>query len=66
MNVLSSSVGSFITFMSLAIETSVRERNSRALSSGRIPVPIRTAPITKNAPVTTNNGSKDLKFFCNI
>lgn len=63
MNVLSSSVGSFITFMSVAIEMSVRERNSLALSSGRIPEPIRTAPITKNAPVMTNNGRNALSFF---
>jgi hypothetical protein len=52
--------------MPFAIETSVRERNSRALSSGRTPDPIRTAPITKNAPVMINNGSKALRFFCNI
>jgi hypothetical protein len=49
--------------MSLAIETSVRERNSLTPSSGRIPEPIRTAPVTKNAPIIANNGIKALEFF---
>lgn len=65
MNMFSSRVGSFITFMSDAIEIFVRERNSLALSSGRIPEPMSTAPITKNAPIMTNNGSKALRFFRN-
>ena len=66
MNVLSPSVGSFITFMPVAIETSVRERNSLALSSGRTPELIRTAPITMNAPTITKRGSKPLMFMRTI
>jgi hypothetical protein len=63
MNVLSPSVGSFITFILVDIEISVRERNSLTPSSGRIPEPIRTAPVTKNAPIIANNGIKALEFF---
>ena len=33
------------------------------LLSGRIPEPIRTAPMTKNAPIIANNGIKTLDFF---
>src|SRR5215212_167697 len=63
MNVFSSTLGSFITFMLVDIEISVRERNSLALSSGRNPELIRTAPITMNAPIIANNGIKALEFF---
>jgi hypothetical protein len=35
--------------MPLAVETSVRERKSCALSYGRIPEAIRIAPMAKNA-----------------
>jgi hypothetical protein len=65
MNVLSSSQGSLISFMPLAIEKSVRERKSCAHSHGRIPEAIRIAPMAKNAPVITNNGSKPLRSFWN-
>jgi hypothetical protein len=63
MNVPSSGEGSFITFMPLAIETSLRERKSCALSYGRIPEAIRIAPMAKNASVVTNYGSKTLRSF---
>lgn len=63
MNVLSSTVCSFIIFIPLAIETYVRERKSCALSSGRIPEAMRAAPMPNNAPVITNNVSKRLKSF---
>jgi hypothetical protein len=65
MNVFSSTLGSFLTFMLVDIEISVRERNSLTPSSGRIPEPIRTAPVTKDAPIIANNGIKALDFFRN-
>jgi hypothetical protein len=52
--------------MPVAIVTSVRERKCCALSSGRTPELIRTAPITKNAPIITKKGSKLLMFMRTI
>jgi len=54
-----------VTLMSDCSETSVSAWNSLALSSGRSPEEISKKPIAKNAPITANSGSKDLRFFLN-